>query len=46
MAASYLIIPGLIDVTARQVANLIKSQTHGEIRKPFNMTSNFTSKDL
>ena len=42
MAANYLDIKGLIDVTCKTVANMIKGKTPEEIRETFNIKNNFT----
>ena len=42
MAANYLDIKGLLDVTCKTVANMIKGKTPEEIRETFNIKKNFT----
>lgn len=42
-AANYLDIKGLLDVTCKQVANMIKGKTPDEIRKTFNIKNDFTT---
>ena len=42
MAANYLDIKGLLDVTCKTVANMIKGKTPEEIRKTFNIKNDFT----
>jgi len=42
LAANYLDIKGLLDVTCKTVANMIKGQTPEEIRKTFNIKNDFT----
>lgn len=41
-AANYLDIKGLLDVTCKTVANMIKGKAPEDIRKQFNITSDFT----
>ena len=42
LAAKYLDIKGLLDVTCKTVANMIKGKTPEEIRKTFNIKNDFT----
>ncbi|ELU10319.1 hypothetical protein CAPTEDRAFT_176677 [Capitella teleta] len=42
LAANYLDIKGLLDVTCKTVANMIKGKTPEEIRKTFNIKCDFT----
>uniref|UniRef100_G1QDX8 S-phase kinase-associated protein 1 n=1 Tax=Myotis lucifugus TaxID=59463 RepID=G1QDX8_MYOLU len=42
LAANYLDIKGLLDVTFKTVANMIKGKTTEEIRKTFNIKHDFT----
>ena len=42
MAANYLDIKGLLDVTCKTVANMIKGKTPEQIRKTFNIKNDFT----
>ena len=44
-AANYLDIKGLLDVTCKTVANMIKGKTPEEIRKTFNTTNTPMSDD-
>merc|ERR1712071_697337 len=43
LAANYLDIKGLLDVTCKPVANMIKGKTPEEIRKTFNIKNDFTA---
>ncbi|XP_060858162.1 S-phase kinase-associated protein 1-like [Metopolophium dirhodum] len=43
LAANYLDIKGLLDVTSKTVANMIKGKTPDEIRKNFNIKNDFTA---
>jgi S-phase kinase-associated protein 1 len=42
LAANYLDIKGLLEVTCKTVANMIKGKTPDEIRKTFNIKNDFT----
>ncbi|XP_065188107.1 S-phase kinase-associated protein 1-like [Sycon ciliatum] len=44
-AANYLSIKGLMASAGKTVANLIKGKTRDEIRKTFNITSDFTAEE-
>ncbi|CAI6364842.1 unnamed protein product [Macrosiphum euphorbiae] len=43
LAANYLDIKGLLDVTCKTVANMIKGKTPEEIRKTFNIKNDFSA---
>ncbi|XP_078267410.1 S-phase kinase-associated protein 1-like [Rhinoraja longicauda] len=45
LAANYLNIKGLLDVTCKTVANMIKGKTPEEIRKTFNIKNDFTEEE-
>ncbi|XP_045140976.1 S-phase kinase-associated protein 1 [Echinops telfairi] len=45
VAANYLDIKGLLDVTCKTVANMIKGKTPEEIRKTFNIKNDFTEEE-
>jgi len=45
IAANYLDIKGLLDVTCKTVANMIKGKTPEEIRKTFNIKNDFTASE-
>lgn len=42
LAANYLDAKGLLDVTCKTVANMIKGKTPKEVRTTFNITNDFT----
>ena len=42
LAANYLHIKGLLDVTCKTVANMIKAKTPEEIRRNYNIKNEFT----
>ena len=45
MAANYLNIKGLLDLTCQAVADMIKGKTPEEIRKHFNIKNDFTPEE-
>ncbi|OEL28696.1 SKP1-like protein 1A [Dichanthelium oligosanthes] len=45
MAANYLDIKGLLDLTCQTVADMIKGKTPEEIRKTFNIKNDFTAEE-
>ncbi|XP_034964110.1 S-phase kinase-associated protein 1-like [Zootoca vivipara] len=45
LAANYLDIKGLLEVTCKTVANMIKGKTPEEIRKTFNIKNDFTEEE-
>ncbi|KAJ6818914.1 SKP1-like protein 1A [Iris pallida] len=45
MAANYLNIKGLLDLTCQTVADMIKGKTPEEIRKTFNIKNDFTPEE-
>jgi len=45
LAANYLEIKGLLDVTCKTVANMIKGKTPEDIRKTFNIKNDFTPEE-
>lgn len=45
LAANYLDIKGLLDVTCKTVANMIKGKTPDEIRKTFNIKNDFSASE-
>lgn len=45
LAANYLDIKSLLDVTCKAVANMIKGRTPEEIRKTFNIKNDFTPEE-
>ena len=44
-AANYLDIKGLLDVTCKTVANMIKGKSPDEIRRTFNIKNDFTPEE-
>jgi len=45
-AANYLDIKGLLDVTCKTVANMIKGKTPDEIRRTFNIKNDFAPQEV
>jgi len=45
LASNYLDIKGLLNVTCKSVANMIKGKTPEEIRKTFNIANDFTPQE-
>ena len=45
LAVNYLDIKGLLDVTCKTVANMIKGKTPEEIHKTFNIKNDFTEEE-
>jgi S-phase kinase-associated protein 1 len=45
MAANYLNIKGLLDLTCQTVANMIKGKTPEQIRQTFNIKNDFTPEE-
>jgi len=45
LAANYLDIKGLLDVTCKTVANMMKGKSPEEIRKQFNIKNDFTQSE-
>jgi len=46
LAANYLDIKGLLDITCKRVAGMIKGKTPEEIRKLFNIKCDFTEEEI
>ncbi|PAA71489.1 hypothetical protein BOX15_Mlig001336g1, partial [Macrostomum lignano] len=46
LAANYLDIKGLLDVSCKTVANMIKGKSPEEIRKTFNIKCDFSAEEL
>lgn len=45
LAANYLDIKGLLDVTCKTIANMIKGKTPEDIRKTFNIKNDFSTSE-
>ena len=45
LAANYLDIKGLLDVTCKAVAEMIKGKSPDDIRKHFNIKNDFTNEE-
>ena len=45
LAANYLNMKGLLDLTCMTVANMMKGKTPEEIRKTFNIKNDFTAEE-
>jgi len=45
LAANYLDIPSLLDISCAKVASMIKGKTPEEIRKTFNIANDFTPEE-